>query len=152
PEVLQQLLGRARLHVVFAGEALDGGRRRKTEHLARELADRQAELERPPGPIALPERRLARLAGGGRHEHAVVRDFLDAPGRAPRQNRLAGGAFEPLLFGDSAHAGAAGPRPDEKPAVEPAARNRSAVRDRDALRAVARADGPRHAVPRDART
>ena len=37
----------------------------------------EAELERPAGAVALPERHLARLARRGRDEHAIVRDLLD---------------------------------------------------------------------------
>ena len=50
-----------------------------SQQVARQLADRAAELERAAGAIAVPERHLPGLARRRRHEDAVVRDLLDAP-------------------------------------------------------------------------
>ena len=57
--------------------------------LARRLADRLAELVRPPGTLALPERDQARNARRRRDEHPVARDLLDPPARGAEQERLA---------------------------------------------------------------
>ncbi len=55
-----------------------------SRELACQPADGKAQLARPPGRVALPERHLPGLARRGRHQHAVVRDLLDPPGRTPR--------------------------------------------------------------------
>ena len=78
-EVLQQVLGGLRLEIVLARQAIDGGCRREPQEVAHQPADREAELQRAAGAIALPERHLARLARRRRDEHAVVRDLLDSP-------------------------------------------------------------------------
>ena len=51
-------------------------RRAARRDLAHERAERAAELDRPPGPFAAPERHLAGLARRGRDDHAVARDLL----------------------------------------------------------------------------
>ena len=96
-----------------------------------------AELQRPAGGVALPERHLARLARRRRDEHAVVRDLLDAPGRGAEQERLADAALEDHLLVELADARAGPALAGEEHAVEPAIGNRAAVDDRDALGALA---------------
>src|SRR5262249_22290652 len=50
-------------------------------HLADEGAESAPELDRPPRPLAAPERKLAGLAGRGLNDDAVARDLLDLPRR-----------------------------------------------------------------------
>src|SRR6266540_6796500 len=46
-------------------------------------------LDRASDAVALPEGHLARLAGGGRDEHPVRPDLLDAPAAGAQQEHLA---------------------------------------------------------------
>ena len=78
-EILQKILRGRGVEVVLARQPIDGRRRRKAQQIAHQPADGQAELERPAGAIAFPERHLARLARRRRHQHAIVRDLFDAP-------------------------------------------------------------------------
>ena len=109
----------------------------------------QTEFDRPAGAIAFPERHLARLAWGRRHEHAIVRDLLDAPRRGAQHERLSGAALEHHLLVQFADASGARPCAQEEHAVQPTIRNRSAVGDRHSLGAFARRHGARDAVPGD---
>ena len=115
-------------------------------------ADREAELERPAGAVALPERHLARLARRGRHQHAVVRDLLDrATTRRRARTSRRRGFRTPSPRRARRRARRPGRAPIEEHAVQPAVGNRAAVGDRDALGAFARRDRAGHAIPRDAR-
>ena len=94
-EVVEQVARRELVeHVVVAQLLLrrvaraDAAAGRVLAELARELAQRAAQLDRPAGALALPERDLARLARRGRDEHPVVRDLLDAPGAGAEQDHL----------------------------------------------------------------
>ena len=53
-------------------------------------AESAAELDGPPGHVAVPERHVAAGAGRGRDEHTVVADLLDEPARCPEHERVAG--------------------------------------------------------------
>ncbi len=153
-QILEQDLGGIRVEIVFARQPLDGGGRRHPQQVARQLADREPELQRPARAIAFPERHLARLARSRGDEDAVVRDLLDAPRRSAEDERFADPAFEDHLLVELADARGARYRTvgaRQKDAVQAAIRNRSAVGDRDALRAFARADAAGRAIPRDAR-
>ena len=88
------------------------------------------EFERPPGGVRFPERHLARLAGCGGDQHAIVGDLLDAPGRRAEQERLADAALEHHLLVELADAGAGTALAGQEHAVEAAIRNRAAVDDR----------------------
>ena len=116
--------------------------------LALEAADRAAELERPARLLALPERHLRGLAGRGGDEHAVARDLLDAPRRRAEQEHLALAGLVHHLLVELADATAA---VDQEHAVEAAVGDRAGVRDGDALRPLARAQGARRPLPHDAR-
>ena len=118
---------------------------------AHELADVAAELQRTAGRVGLPERHLAGLARGRGDEHAVVRDLLDAPAGRAEQERLADAALEHHLFVELADARAGTVLAGEEDAVEPAVRNRAAVGDGDAPRALARGHDVLEPVPRQAR-
>ncbi len=122
------------------------------EQIVHQPSDREPELERAAGPIAFPEGHLPRLAGRGRHQHAVVGDLLDAPRRGAEHERLAGAALEDHLLVELADARRAGPGADEEDAEQAAVRNGAAVGNRHALGAFARADLAGDAVPGDART
>ena len=116
--------------------------------LALQAADGAPELERAPGLLALPERHLRRLARRGGDDHAVALDLLDAPCGRAEQEDLALARLVHHLLVELADAAAA---VDEEDAVEPAVGDRARVRDRDALRALARAQRARRALPDDAR-
>ena len=115
--------------------------------LAHEPAQRAAELERPAGPVALPERRLRGLAGRGSDDHAVDGDLLDAPGRRAEHEALADAALVDHLLVELADPAAVGQEHAEQPAVG----DRAAALHRDPLRAFARPDATFDAVPDDAR-
>ena len=149
-EIPKQVVSRRRIEIVMRHQALGGCRGRHAAQLAYELADREAELHRTAGLIAVPERHLARLAWRGRDQHAVVRDLLDAPCRCAEGERLAHLGLEDHLFVQLADAGrtiGAG----EEDAVQPAIGNRARVGDRDALRTGALRHAALQSIPRDAR-
>ena len=115
--------------------------------LAHEGADRAAELQRPAGAIAVPERHLAGLAGRGRDDHALVGDVVDAPGRRAQQERLAGARLVDHLLVELADPRAVGQEDAEQAAVGDGA----GVGHGQALRAGAPAHCAFEAVPHDAR-
>ncbi len=118
------------------------------EQLARELADRGAELVRPPDALALPERHRAGNAGRRRDEHAVARDLLDPPRRRAEHDHLAVARLVHHLLVELADAAAA---VGDEDAEEPAVGDRARVRDREPARSLASADDAAGAVPHDAR-
>src|SRR5690606_16285831 len=79
------------------------------EQLAARTPDRAPELERPARAIAAPEWHLAGLARGGRDQHAVDRDVLDAPGARAEQEHVAGARLEHHLLVELADAHALAP-------------------------------------------
>ena len=114
--------------------------------VANELADGVAEFDRPACPVAVPERHLARFARRRRHEHAIVRDLLDAPGRRAQRERFADSRFEHHLLVELADAH--GPvRPCQKDAVEAAVRDGAGVGDGNARRAFAAGYGAGDPIP-----
>ncbi len=150
-EVLQQVLGGACIEIVLAREPIDGGRRRHANEVAHQRADGEPEFQRPSRPVALPERHFSRLARSRRDEHPVVRDLLDAPRGGAEDEGLADLRLEDHFLVELADASGARAGAEEEDAVEPAIGNRAAVRDRDALRPVARDDRTRDPIPCDAR-
>ena len=100
------LVAQLLLRRVAAPDAAAGG---LLAEYARELAQRATELDRPARTLALPERDLALLARRGRHEHAVVRDLLDAPRARAEQDHLALARLVDHLLVELADAAAAGP-------------------------------------------
>ena len=136
--------------VVF-GETPDRFTLRSGRERPGELADRPAELGRPAGPIAVPERHLSGLARRGSHQNPVVRDLLDPPGRGSQQKDLSGPRFEDHFFVELPDAAALGTVISrEKHSVESAVRDRSGVDDGDAARALAAANRSADPVPHDA--
>src|SRR5262249_11212677 len=91
--------------------------------LAAERAERAAQLDRPAGAFAAPERHLAGLAGCRAHDHAIARDRLDPPGRRAQDERLAGPALGDHLLVELADAW---PRLADVHAVRAAIGDRSA--------------------------
>ena len=114
---------------------------------AGELADRAAQLRGAADAVAAPERHRAGHARRGRHDHAVARDLLDAPGGGAEQEGLARPRLVDHLLVQLAHAPAVG----QVHAVEAAVGDRAGVRHRQLPRALAGADGVLHAVPHDSR-
>jgi hypothetical protein len=126
---------------------LCGGQRAQ---LAHQLADGESELHGAAGLIAMPERHLAWLARRRRHEHAIVRNLLDAPGGGTKREGLANFGLEDHLLVQLADSRRAiGAR--EEYAVEAAIWNRSRVGDGHAFGAGASRDASLQAIPRDAR-
>ena len=120
--------------------------RRQLPHLAQERAERPAELQRAPGPVAVPERHLARLAGRRRHHHPLEADVLDPPGGRPEQEGLARPALVHHLLVELADPGAVGQEHAEQPAVGDGA----AAGDGQPAGTVAGAQLAADAVPHDA--
>ena len=116
-----------------------------------EPADREPELQRPPGAIAFPERHFAGLSGRRRHEHAIVSDLFDPPRRRAQHEGLADAALEHHLFVELADACGAFGRPEQEDAEEPTVGNGAAVGDGDPLGSLARGQRAADAIPGDAR-
>jgi hypothetical protein len=147
-QVGQQVAGRQLVQVVVGGERLERALLVETGHATAELAQGPAELDRPPGGVAVPERRLARLAGRGRDDHLLGRDALDAPGARAEDEGLAGSALVDHLFVELADAR---PALAQEHAVQAALGDRPAAGHRDHPRVAAGHHAARHAVPHQAR-
>ncbi len=162
-DVGDQVLGRARVEVVLLHQPPPGLGGRGRRQLARQAPQRAAQLHRPRGTVALPERHLSRLARSGDHEHAVALDLHDAPARRAQDEHLARPALEHHLLVELADPTPAGAtavlraRPParravrEEYAVEATVRDGARVGDGEAGRPLARADGAAQAVPHQAR-
>ena len=103
--------------------------------LAQERAERAAELDRPAGRVALPERHPADLAGRGRDEHPVVGDVLDAPGRRAEQEHVADPRLVDHLLVELADAAARALAGGEEDAEQAAVGDGAAAGDGEPLRA-----------------
>ena len=147
-QVLDERARRALVAGVQSRQPLHGALVVERGELALQAADGAPELDRPAGLLALPERHLSRLAGRGGDDHAVALDLLDAPGRCAEQEDLPLARLVHHLLVELADAAAA---VDQEDAVEAAVGDRPGVRDRDPLRALARAQGAGRALPDDAR-
>ena len=90
---------------VSRSTAAAGGRRSRS-CISRPMA-RPSSSGRP-APIAFPERHLARFAGRGRDEHAIVGDLLDPPRRGAEHEGFADRRLEDHLFVELADARRAG--------------------------------------------
>jgi hypothetical protein len=91
-EVGDEVAGRPGVEVVLGAQPRHLGVTvllRASTDLALEGADRPAELRGAAGTVAVPERQLARLPGGGRDDDPVVGDVLDPPGRRAEHEGLA---------------------------------------------------------------
>ena len=125
---------------------------RQPQQVVHQPADREPELERPAGAVALPERHLARLARRGRHEHAVVRDLLDAPRRCAEDERFADAAFEHHFLVELADARRRrGPAPARKTPYRPRSGIVPPLAIATRLAPSRAVIGAGDAVPRDAR-
>ena len=105
---------------------------RQLAQLADELAERPAELERPAGTVAVPERHLARLARRRGDGDPLERDVLDAPRRRAEHERLTRPALVDHLLVELADALAVG----EEHAEQATVGDRPARRDGEPLGAV----------------
>ena len=103
----------------------------RVAQLAHERAQRPAELERPSGLVALPERGLRGLAGRGRDDHPVEGDLLDAPRGRAEHEALADAALVDHLLVELADPGTVGQEHAEQAAVG----DRAAARHGNVLRA-----------------
>jgi len=150
-QVLQEILRGTGIEIVLARQSIDRLRRRESRQIVHQPANREAELERPAGAIAFPERHLARFAGRRRHEHAVVRDLFDPPRRGAEDEGFADAAFEDHLFVQFADASGARAGTEQKDAEQAAVGDGAAIGNGHAFRTFARGDRAGHAIPRDAR-
>ena len=120
--------------------------------LAEEGAQRAAELQRPAGGVAVPERHLPGLAGGGGDQHPVVGDLLDPPGRRPEQEDVADPRLVDHLLVELAHPTSARPlASDDEDAEQAAVGDGAAAGDREPLRAAPGGEGVGDPVPRQPR-
>ena len=116
--------------------------------LAREPADRPAELDRPSRAGRLPEGELPVLAGGGDDDHAVARDVLDPPSARPEQDDLAApGLVHAFLVQLTDARAVRHEDPEESPIRDRAARD-----DSEAPRALSCANQVGRSVPDDPRS
>ena len=122
---------------MIADEPLDRSRSRHVHHVVHQLPDRDAEFQRSARPIAFPERHLPRFAGRGGHQHAVVRDFFDAPRGGAEHESLAGAALEHHFLVELTDPCGSCGCSREKDAIEAAIGDGSTVRDGDAFRSLA---------------
>ena len=142
---------------VPGGPLLDGGRLGQPGQgrllllladLAHEGAQRLPQFQGAARALAAPERHLARLAGGGRDDHAIARDLRDAPGGRAQQERLADARLVHHLLVQLANARAGGPQVHgEQPAIGDGA----AAQQRDQRGVAARGQPIGGAVPGQAR-
>jgi hypothetical protein len=130
-EIAEKIFGGVGVEAVICDERAEGDRPRLGEKFTRHRADFFAELCGAAGGIAVPKGHFAGFARSGRDEDAVVRDFVDAPGRGAEDDRVAGARFEDHFLVEFADAGpfrCAG----EKDSVEATIGNRAAIDDCDA--------------------
>ena len=109
-----------------------------------------AELGRTTYGIAVPERHFPWLAGSRRNDHAIVRNFFDAPGRGAENDGVASAAFEHhffIEFADTRTFGSTG----EKNAIHAAIGDRAAVDDGNLSRALAGGEFIGQPIPSEAR-
>ena len=151
-EKLHQVFRGSGIEIVFADEAVQRGRFRQPAEFTDQRTDPAAEFERTAWAVALPERHFAGLAGGGRHENAVVGDLDDTPGGCAEDEGLAGMAFEDHLFVEFAYAHGLSFAVGEKDAVKAAVGNGACVENGKAGRAVACGNDIAQAVPGEAGT
>ena len=86
-------------------------------HLAHELAQRLAQLERAAGPSPCQNGILPGWPGAGLYHHTLVGDVLDAPGAGPEQEGLAHPALVDHLLVELAHPGPVGQEDAEEATV-----------------------------------
>src|SRR5215471_1007490 len=126
------------------------GQRRELPDLR---ADRLAELGGPPWRVSVPERQLARLPGGGQHEHPVRGDVLDPPGARAEHEHLTDARLVDHLLVELTDAprllAAIGRRKEN--AEQPSVRYGPAAGHRELLRARPAVDHPADTVPDQAR-
>ncbi len=97
--------------------------------------------------VALPERQLAGQPRRRRHEHTIVRDVLDAPRRRAEGEDVADARLVDHLLVELAHTATRPLARGEEHGIQPAVRDRSATRHREALGAAATGEGVGQAVP-----
>jgi hypothetical protein len=129
-----------RVHGAEPLVGLLGGQRPDGAH---ELAHRPAQLCLSTRTVAVPERHLAGLAGGGGDHDPFEGDVLDAPCRGAEQEGLAHPGLVDHLLVQLADPCAVG----QEDAVEAAVGDGAARGHRQALRAGTAPHGPREAVP-----
>ena len=115
-------------------------------------ADRLAELGGPARRVAVPERQLARLAGGGQHQHAVRRDVLDPPRAGAEHEHVADPRLVHHLFVELADPSRLlALRGRQEHPEQPPVRDRAAAGHRQLLRPWPAVDHAGHPVPDDPR-
>ena len=142
-EVAEQVVRRHRVQPVALDQPGDGVA--VLADLAGERADRPPQLQRASRAVAVPERHLPGLAGGGGHDDALGGDVLDAPGRRPEQEGLAGAALVDHLLVELTDPRAVG----QEHAVQAPVGDGPAAGHRQALGAGPAADDAVDPVPHD---
>ena len=137
-----------RVECVVIAQSLAGGVVGQRADLPHERAEGSPQLQRAAGAVAVPERHLARLAGGRGDRDTFERDVLDPPRGRAEQERLAGATLVHHLLVEFADPGAVG----QEHAEETAIGDRAAAGDREPLRPVAGPDHVVDTVPDDPRT
>ena len=132
---------------VVPHQPVDGGFGRHPANLTMERTQGAPQLQWPPGPIAVPERHLAGLAGSGRHHHTFERDVLNAPRAGTEQERLPRSALVDHFLVELADARAVGQEHAEQAAIG----NRATAGDRQPLGPVAGAHRAVDPIPHEAR-
>ncbi len=149
-QIVQQILGGARVQAVILHQSAERGGTRKFEQLPRHSTDRATEFSRASGGIAVPEWHLARLSGRGRNRDAVVSDIVDAPRRCAQQDCLSHPALKNHLLIQFAHSRALR-RSSQKHAEQAAVRNCASIDDGNAARPRPRGQAVADPVPGQSR-
>ena len=123
--------------------------RGQTGDLAHEGPDGPAELGRAPELVALPERQTPRQARGRGHEHPVVGDVLDPPGRGAEGEHVADAGLVDHLLVQLADPPAGAFPGGEEHGVQPAVGDGATTGDGQPLRAAATGEDTGDAVPDD---
>ena len=147
-EVLDEVGRRERIERVVVVQALGGALGGEIADLAHERSEGAAELDRPAGTVAVPERHLAGLPRRRGDGDALERDVLDAPCRGPEHERLAGTALVHHLLVELTDPGAVGEEHTEQAAIG----DRATARDRETLGSVAGSHGVVDAIPHQPRS
>ncbi len=144
-EIHHQVLSRQGVQTVALGQPLDSGISIHGIDLPNELAHGSTQFERAAGPVAMPERHLARLAWSRGDHDPLMGDVLDPPGGRSEEERLASPGFVHHLLIELTDPGAVG----EEDAVQASIGNGAAAGYREALRTGPTPDHTLNTIPND---
>ncbi len=147
-EIFQKEGSGFRLEPALLGEARERFPAGRFINLARESAERAAELERPSRTVSSPERRFSRLARSRRNDDPVAGDSLDSPGRGTEGEGFASPRFVDHLLVELADARSPLAEVD---GVEPPIGDGARVQEGQHFGACPRGENVLGAIPREAR-